>query len=131
MLETAQTAPALLTGRSDTARSAQPALLTVRTQIALLAIVVALAVSFGAAQDFTKITNLACGLVTKLSAPVLLGAAGTIVVLMFGWNKLMGEQNAFQSLKNGVIGGIIILAAGTIATALFGSGCTVAVPPIP
>ncbi|WP_162178687.1 TrbC/VirB2 family protein [Deinococcus marmoris] len=91
--------------------------------MALLALALAFAASFGAAQDFSRITTLVCGVVTQLTAPVLLGAAGTVVVVMFGWNKLMGEQNAFQSLKNGVIGGIIILAAGTIATALFGSGC--------
>lgn len=119
MPKTTQTAPALLTGRSA------PALLTVRTQVAVLGIFLALAVSIGAAQDLAPITKLVCSLVTQLTAATLLGAAGTVIVVMFGWNKLMGETNAFQSLKNGVIGGIVILAAGTIATALFGAGCTV------
>ncbi|QLG13350.1 hypothetical protein HLB42_20710 (plasmid) [Deinococcus sp. D7000] len=125
MPETMQTAPVLLTGSSDTALPAQPALLTVRVQVALLALALAFAASFGAAQDLSPITRLVCSLVTQLTAATLLGAAGTVIVVMFGWNKLMGEQNAFQSLKNGVIGGIVILAAGTIATALFGAGCTV------
>lgn len=125
MPEITLTAPALSTPSLQTPLAAPPALLTVRAQVALLGTFLALAVSFGAAQDLSPITRLVCSVVTQLTAPVLLGAAGTVVVVMFGWNKLMGEQNAFQSLKNGVIGGIIILAAGTIATALFGSGCTV------
>lgn len=123
MPEITQTAHRLTKGRSDTALPAQPALLTVRTQVAVLGLVLALAVSVGAAQDLSPITKLVCSLVTQLTAATLLGAAGTVIVVMFGWNKLMGEQNAFQSLKNGVIGGIVILAAGTIATALFGAGC--------
>lgn len=99
MPETMQTAPVLLTGSSDTALPAQPALLTVRVQVALLALALAFAASFGAAQDLSPITRLVCSLVTQLTAATLLGAAGTVIVVMFGWNKLMGEQNAFQSLK--------------------------------
>lgn len=123
MPETKLPAPVLPTPSLETFPATCPALLNVRTQVALLGTVLALAVSFGAAQDLSPITRLVCSLVTQLTAATLLGAAGTVIVVMFGWNKLMGEQNAFQSLKNGVIGGIVILAAGTIATALFGAGC--------
>ena len=72
--------------------------------------------------DLSGITTLVCELATQLKAVELLGAAGVVIVLVFGWNKLMGEGNAFQGLKNGAIGAIVILSAGTIATAVFGAG---------
>lgn len=73
--------------------------------------------------DFSQITQLVCDLADKLKAPELLGAAGFVIVLVFGWNKVLGEGNAFQGLKNGAIGAIIILSAGTIANAIFKGSC--------
>ncbi|RJF74585.1 hypothetical protein D3875_03325 [Deinococcus cavernae] len=130
MTEPIPTAAALSATNTESS-AAQPALLNVGTQVAMLATFLFLATTTALAQtggggggiDLSAITGLVCQLATQLKAPALLGAAGTVIVLVFGWNKLMGESNAFQGLKNGVIGAIIILAAGTIAQALFKGAC--------
>ena len=132
MTEPIPTAPALSATNTESS-AAQPALLNVGTQVAMLATVLFLATTTALAQtgggdggggiDLSAITGLVCQLATQLKAPALLGAAGTVIILVFGWNKLMGESNAFQGLKNGVIGAIIILAAGTISQALFKGAC--------
>lgn len=105
--------------------SAQPVFLTARAQIALLAtfLVIAGQQAVAAGIDLSPITTLVCDVATQLTATTLLGAAGFVIVVVFGWNKIMGEANAFQGLKNGVIGGIIILGAGTVAQALFKGTC--------
>ena len=119
-------APVLAADSGATAPATdQPLFLTARTQVAMLATFVVLAgqAALAAGVDLSPITRLICDIGKQLTATTLLGAAGFIIVVVFGWNKLMGESNAFQGLKNGVVGGIIILAAGTIATALFKGTC--------
>lgn len=64
-----------------------------------------------------------CGVVTQLSATELIGAAGVLAIIAFGWNKLMGESNAFQGVKNVAIGAFFILGASGLAASVFGGGC--------
>jgi len=64
-----------------------------------------------------------CWIVNLLSSPALIAVAGAVLLLIFGWGKVFGEMNAFQSFKNGLIGVIIILGSAAISTTLFGAGC--------
>ncbi|SMB77924.1 hypothetical protein [Deinococcus hopiensis] len=97
----------------------QERVVNVAIMVACLALASA---AFAEGIDLSGITSLVCKFAEQLKATELLGAAGVVIVLVFGWNKLMGEGNAFQGLKNGAIGAIVILSAGTIATAVFGAG---------
>lgn len=67
--------------------------------------------------------KIGCWIVNILSSPVLIGVAGAVLLLIFGWGKMSGEMNAFTNFKNGVIGAVIVLASAAISTALFGAGC--------
>lgn len=71
----------------------------------------------------TLIKKLGCYVVNILASPALVGVAGAALLLVFGWSKVFGEMNAFQSFKNGVIGVIIVLVAAGVSTTLFGAGC--------
>jgi hypothetical protein len=79
--------------------------------------------SGGAAFNLGGIKTAICGVVTQLSATELIGAAGVLAIIAFGWNKLMGESNAFQGVKNVAIGAFFILGASGLAASVFGGGC--------
>ncbi|WP_135230564.1 hypothetical protein [Deinococcus fonticola] len=100
-------------------------LLNPLVQLALFGLVMLFVGSFGSAQafNFSKITGAICTVVTQLSAPALLGAAGFAVIIVFGWNKFIGDSSAFQGIKNAIVGAVVILGAGTFATAIFGGSC--------
>jgi type IV secretory pathway VirB2 component (pilin) len=67
--------------------------------------------------------KLGCWMVNLLSSPILVGVAGGVLLLVFGWGKIFGEMNAFQAFKNGVIGVVIVLVSAGVSTTLFGAGC--------
>lgn len=67
--------------------------------------------------------TLGCWVVKVLSSPVLVAVAGGVLLLVFGWGKIFGEMNAFQSFKNGIIGVVIVLVSAGVSTTLFGAGC--------
>lgn len=71
----------------------------------------------------TVFTRLGCYFVNVLSSPALVAVAGAALLLIFGWNKVFAEMNAFQSFKSGIIGVVIILVAAGVSTALFGAAC--------
>lgn len=101
------------------------ALLNPMVHLAVAALAVMLLGGFATAQgfDFGKVTAAVCEVVQKLTGAELLGAAGFAVLVIFGWNKLIGDSSAFQGVKNALIGAVIILGAGTFATAIFGGSC--------
>ena len=76
----------------------------------------------GTGLNVDGITTWVCNLAKLMSGPGLVLAAAMIIVVIYGWNMIFGDGNAFGGLKRGIIGVIIIMSAATLVTAVFGAG---------
>jgi hypothetical protein len=73
------------------------------------------------AQSVDFIKNGACEVAKILNAPILFGVAILIGIIVYGWSSVVGKNDGAASLRNAIIGIVIITSAGGIATAMFAS----------